>query len=36
LWVLRDNPNGAYSPFNPNVTCRHHKPPPAPAPAAKH
>jgi len=31
LWVFRDNPNGAYSPFNPNVTCRHHKPP-APAP----
>jgi hypothetical protein len=27
LWVFRDNPNGAYSPFNPNVTCRHHKPP---------
>ena len=33
LWVLRDNPNGAYSPFNPRVTCRHHKPP-APAPHA--
>lgn len=31
LWVFRDNPDGAYSPFNPNVTCRHHKPP-APAP----
>jgi hypothetical protein len=27
LWVFRDNPNGVYSPFNPNVTCRHHKPP---------
>ena len=26
LWVLRDNPNGAYSPFNPKVTCEHHKP----------
>ena len=25
LWVFRDNPNGAYSPFNPNVTCRHHE-----------
>ena len=25
LWVFRDNPNGAYSPFNPNVTCRHHQ-----------
>lgn len=31
LWVMRDNPNGAYSPFNPKVTCQHHK---APAPAA--
>ena len=29
LWVFRDNPNGAYSPFNPKVTCAHHK---APAP----
>ena len=27
LWVFRDNPNGAYAPFNPNVTCRHNKPP---------
>jgi rhodanese-related sulfurtransferase len=34
VWVLRDNPNGIYSPFNPNVTCRHHKPPATPAPAA--
>ncbi|MEO7602503.1 MAG: hypothetical protein ABIS39_04460 [Sphingomicrobium sp.] len=25
LWVFRDNPNGIYSPFNPNVTCRHHQ-----------
>ncbi|MBA3510822.1 MAG: hypothetical protein H0T81_02800 [Sphingomonas sp.] len=31
LWVFRDNPNGPYSPFNPKVTCEHHKPP-APAP----
>ena len=31
LWVYRDNPNGAYSPFNPKVTCRNHKPP-APTP----
>lgn len=29
LWVFRDNPNGTYSPFNPAVTCAHHK---APAP----
>jgi hypothetical protein len=35
VWVFRDNPNGVYSPFNPKVTCRHHKPPqPAAAPAA--
>ena len=26
LWVFRDNPNGAYSPFNPQVTCKYHKP----------
>lgn len=25
LWVFRDNPNGAYSPFNPRVTCAHHR-----------
>jgi hypothetical protein len=31
LWVFRDNPNGAYSPFNPAVTCSHHKPPAAAA-----
>ena len=37
LWVFRDNPNGAYSPFNPNITCRHHKPsPPAAAPQSMH
>lgn len=29
LWVFRNNPNGAYSPFNPGVTCRHHRPPQA-------
>ncbi len=32
LWVFRDNPKSAYSPFNPNVTCRHHKPLPSTAP----
>jgi hypothetical protein len=35
LWVFRDNPNGAYSPFNPTVSCKHHRPlaaAPAPAP----
>ncbi len=36
LWVFRDNPNGAYSPFSPKVTCAHHKPPtPAPQPAPR-
>lgn len=34
LWVFRDNPNGAYSPFNPKVTCQYNKPPaPSPQPA---
>lgn len=23
-WVFRDNPNGTFEPFNPNVTCEHH------------
>lgn len=27
LWVFRDNPNGAYSGFNPRVTCNDHRPP---------
>ena len=27
LWVFRDNPNGAYFPFNPSVTCAHHQSP---------
>jgi hypothetical protein len=27
LWLFRDNPNGAYSAFNPKVTCGHHKAP---------
>jgi len=33
LWVFRDNPNGAYAPFSPAVTCEHNKQP-APAPHA--
>jgi hypothetical protein len=33
LWVFRDNPNGAYAPFSPAVSCKHHKQP-APAPHA--
>ena len=28
LWVFRENPRGAYAPFNPRVTCKHHRPPP--------
>lgn len=30
-WVYRDNPLGTFVPFNPNVTCKHHKPPAAQA-----
>ncbi len=22
-WVFRENPNGTFEPFNPNVTCEH-------------
>jgi hypothetical protein len=40
-WVFRDNPLGTFHPFNPGVTCRHHRPPTAhaavhamPSPAA--
>ena len=25
VWIYRDNPNGVFTPFNPNVSCRHHK-----------
>lgn len=25
IWLYRDNPAGMYEPFNPNVTCRHHR-----------
>lgn len=25
VWIYRDNPNGVFTPFNPNVTCKHHK-----------
>ena len=28
-WLFRDNPLGTFAPFNPNVTCRHHKGPAA-------
>jgi hypothetical protein len=25
VWLFRDNPNGVFAPFNPKVTCAHHK-----------
>ena len=25
LWIYRDNPNGVYAQYNPNVSCRHHR-----------
>ena len=25
VWLYRDNPSGMFAPFNPNVTCRHHR-----------
>lgn len=31
LWVFEENPKGTYSPFNPNISCKYHKPPPKPA-----
>jgi len=24
VWIYRDNPNGVFAPFNPNVSCAHH------------
>jgi hypothetical protein len=26
IWLYRNNPRGTYEPFNPTVTCRHHRP----------
>lgn len=26
VWLYRDNPNGTFVPFNPNVSCEHHQP----------
>lgn len=26
VWVFRENPSGVFSPFNPAVTCAHHRP----------
>ena len=25
VWLYRDNPNGMFTPFNPNVSCEHHQ-----------
>jgi hypothetical protein len=25
VWLYRDNPNGIFTPFNPNVSCEHHQ-----------
>ncbi len=25
VWIYRDNPNGVFAPFNPKVSCAHHK-----------
>jgi len=25
VWIYRDNPSGVFSPFNPSVTCAHHR-----------
>jgi hypothetical protein len=25
VWLYRENPNGVFAQFNPNVTCKHHK-----------
>ncbi len=25
MWLYRDNPNGLFAPFNPDVTCKYHK-----------
>ena len=25
VWLYRENPNGMFAPFNPNVSCRHHR-----------
>jgi hypothetical protein len=25
IWLFKDNPSGAFAPYNPNVTCEHHE-----------
>ena len=32
VWLYRDNPNGVFTPFNPAVSCAHHKRDPAAPP----
>jgi hypothetical protein len=27
VWIYRENPNGVFTPFNPAVTCKHHRGP---------
>ena len=34
VWVFRDNPNGVFSQYNPNVTCKYAKPMQMPAGAS--
>jgi len=29
VWIYRENPNGVFAPFNPAVTCEHHRGPKA-------
>ena len=25
VWIYRENPNGVFAPFNPKVSCAHHR-----------
>jgi hypothetical protein len=34
VWVFRDNPNGPFAQYNPNVSCKFAKPMPMSAPAS--
>jgi hypothetical protein len=35
VWVIRDNPNGVFAQYNPNVTCKYAKPMEMPAGTSK-
>jgi hypothetical protein len=35
MWLYRDNPNGLFAPFNPDVSCRYHASKMAAMPPAK-